>query len=58
MRDAETKGGSLESGTCHKKKIPGEPGMDLIMKESQKPPAETERPIARGHKLRCNTQGY
>jgi hypothetical protein len=58
MRDAQMKGGSLESGTCHKEKITGQPGMDVILKKSQKPPAEKDRSADRGHKLRSNSQGY
>jgi len=56
MRDANTKGGSLESGTCHKKKI-GSPdlGQDTVGGMSKpegksKPNPSTSAP--RGHTIK------
>lgn len=58
MRDADTKGGSLSSGTSHKEKIGGMPDKATIMKPNQMPPAEADKAAERGHKIRSNTKGY
>ena len=58
MRDANMKGGSLESGTSHKQKIGGLPDEATIMKKSQKPPSESKKSAGGGHSIKTNTKGY
>lgn len=58
MRDANMKGGSLESGTSHKQKITGLPDQATIMKPTQKPPMESNKSAGGGHSIRTNTKGY
>lgn len=58
MRDADTKGGSLQSGTSHKEKITGGPDKGTVMKPSQKPPSESDHAVGRGQKIRSNSRGY
>jgi hypothetical protein len=59
-RDAETKGGSLESGTSHKQSFhstdPASLGMGTVqgnsMTGSQKPAGNPSKKVARGHTLK------
>jgi hypothetical protein len=50
-RDAEQKGGSLESGTCHKQKIGEVGGMDAQGK-NEKPRANPSTSAPRGHTIK------
>jgi len=50
-RDAEQKGGSLESGTSHKEKIGEVGGMDSVGK-NEKPAANPSTPAPRGHTIK------
>ena len=58
MRDANMKGGTLESGTSSKQKITGLPDEATIMKKTQKPPHESSKACGSGHTIRTNTKGY
>lgn len=57
-RDANTAGGSLESGTSYKKGITGLPNDAAVNKANQIPPHEKDTAAGNGQKIRSNSQGY